>query len=250
MTTMYDGLDPTALARRWGLPRVLVRQQTTSTMDEAHALAARGAVGGTLVLAHVQTAGRGRSGGSWAAVEGASILCTLIERPRQTSALEVLSLRVGLNVAAALDQFSASPVGVKWPNDVIIDGGKVAGILVEARWRDARLEWVAIAIGLNVSAAPAQHSVARALRPGTSRLMVLDAVVAALRNAAGHAGSLTEVEMETWAARDRLAGKQIVSPVAAVVRGVLPTGELRLETPSGEAVLRSGSVTLAEGETL
>ena len=229
---------------------MLVLPQTTSTMDEAHALAARGAAAGTLVLAHVQTAGRGRSGGSWVAVEGASVLCTLIERPRHTSALDVLSLRVGLSVAAALDAFAAAPVGVKWPNDLIIDSGKVAGILVEARWRDSRLEWVAIAIGINVGAAPSQHGTARALRPGVARLMVLDAVVGALRGAAAKEGPLTQSELAAWSARDRLVGKRITAPVAATVRGILPTGELVLDTPTGEAALRSGSVTLAEGETL
>jgi BirA family biotin operon repressor/biotin-[acetyl-CoA-carboxylase] ligase len=250
MTALYDGLDPTALARRWSLPRVLVLQQTTSTMDEAHALAARGAAAGTLVIAHVQTAGRGRSGGAWVAVEGASILCTLIERPRHTSALDVLSLRVGLGVAASLDPFAPSPVGVKWPNDLIVGGGKVAGVLVEARWRDSRLEWVAIAIGINVGAAPSQHGTARALRAGVARLMVLDAVLGALRGAAAREGPLTHAELAAWTARDRLAGKRITAPVEATVRGVLPTGELALETPNGVAALRSGSVTLAEGETL
>lgn len=250
MTALYDGLDPTALARRWSLPRVLVVVQTTSTMDEAHALAARGAVAGTLVLAHMQSAGRGRTGGAWVSVEGSSVLCTLVERPSGANALDVLSLRVGLGVAAALDAFAPSPVGVKWPNDIIIDGGKVAGILVEARWREGKPEWVALAIGINVTAAPPQQPNARALLPGSARLMVLDRVLPALRFAAAQAGPLTAAELSAWAARDRLAGKEITGPIAGRVRGVLPTGELYLDTPNGEAALRSGSITLAQGETL
>jgi BirA family biotin operon repressor/biotin-[acetyl-CoA-carboxylase] ligase len=246
----YDGLDPTALSRRWLLPRVVVLEKTTSTMDEAHSLAARGALGGTLVLAHSQTAGRGRSGGTWIAVEGASILCTMVERPARPGVLDVLSLRIGLGVASALDSYAEAPVGVKWPNDLIIDGGKVAGILVEARWRDTRLEWVAVAIGINVGAPPSDVSFARGLRAGTSRLEVLDVVIPALRGAAIREGPLSATELAAWAARDRLFGKRIVAPIAGKIRGLLPTGELLVDGQTGEVAIRSGSVTLEPGTTL
>src|SRR5262245_1081458 len=101
--TVYDGLDALALTRRLRLPRVVLRNVTTSTMDDAHALAASAAVAGTLVLANAQTAGRGRSGGQWIGVDGESILCTIIERPESADMLSVLSIRVGLAAANALD---------------------------------------------------------------------------------------------------------------------------------------------------
>jgi BirA family biotin operon repressor/biotin-[acetyl-CoA-carboxylase] ligase len=242
----FHGLDALALARRLDLPYVLLLSQTSSTMDEAHALAAQGARAGTLVLAQSQTAGRGRSGGTWIGVDGESILCTIIERPASATALTVLSLRVGLGVAAALDAFADETIGLKWPNDLLIDGGKVAGILIEARWRNTQPDWVAIAIGLNAGSAPPGMPRARGLKHGTSRLSVLSAIVPAMRVAAHRVGPLTDPELAAWKARDRLAGRRVSAPVAGVIGGILPTGELLIETADGPAALRSGSVTLEE----
>jgi BirA family biotin operon repressor/biotin-[acetyl-CoA-carboxylase] ligase len=243
---MYDGLDPGALAARLRLPRVVVLERTTSTMDEAHALAANAAPGGTLVLAHVQTQGRGRSGARWIGVEGKSILCTLIERPSATAVLDVLSLRVGLGIAAALDVFADHPVGVKWPNDLMLEGGKFAGILIEARWRDGLPDWVAIAAGVNVGEPPGDIEGSRGLRAETSRLAVLDAIIPAMREAATKKGPLTAAEVAAWHVRDHLDGRRVRAPVIGVVRGILPTGEVQIETPDGLTAVRSGSITLED----
>ena len=242
----YDGLDEAALAARLGLPRVLILSCTTSTMDEAHAHAASGAPAGTLVLAHEQTQGRGRNGARWIGVAGASVLCTLIERPPVTAALDVLSLRVGLGMAAALDQFSPHPVRVKWPNDLLIDGGKFAGILIETRWREGRTDWVAIAAGIYVGDPPAGVPGAGGLRTAHRRLDVLCAVIPALRAAARRDGPLTAAELAEWEARDHLRGRRVRAPAAGVVRGILPTGEVQIETRDGMLALRSGSIALEE----
>lgn len=242
----YDGLDGTALARRLGVPQVVLLAQTSSTMDEAHARAAQGALPGTMILAESQTAGRGRSGGSWIAVDGDSILCTIIERPATAAALTVLSLRIGLGVAQALDAFADAPVTVKWPNDLFVGDRKVAGILVEARWRDQRPDWVATAIGVNVGAAPSGVPAAGGLRPGTSRLDVLQAIVPPMRDAAQRTGPLSPAELLAWRTRDRLRGRRVSRPVAGEVSGILPTGELVIETAAGPAAVRSGSIILED----
>jgi BirA family transcriptional regulator, biotin operon repressor / biotin---[acetyl-CoA-carboxylase] ligase len=245
VTTLYDGADAATLARRLSLPRVVLLDETTSTMDDAHALGAEGAPSGTLVLAESQTRGRGRSGGSWNAVRGSSILCTLIERV-PASALDVLSLRVGLNVATALDPYAGMMLGLKWPNDIVAGGGKLAGILIETRWRDDVPEWVAIAIGLNVSAAPpgVAHSVS--LTTSANRVDVLAAIVPALRTAAMQSGRLTPSEMDEWQKRDRLAGRRIATPSRGRVLGVLASGELWVETDRGPESVRAGTVTMEE----
>ena len=242
----YDGVEGAALATRLGLPQVVLLDETTSTMDDAHALAAAGAPSGTLVLAQSQTRGRGRSGGSWNAVKGSSILCTLIERVGTASALDVLSLRVGLNVAAALDPYAGSTLGLKWPNDILSDGGKVAGILIETRWRDDVPEWVAIAIGLNVSASPSDVVHAASLTTSASRVDVLAAIVPALRSASLQSGKLTESELAEWRRRDRLAGRRIAAPIRGRVIGVLASGELLVETDRGPESVRTGTVTMEE----
>ena len=61
-------------------------------------------------------------------------------------------MRVGLAAAEALDRFASEPIRLKWPNDLYVDQGKVAGVLVEARWREQAVEWVAIGLGVNVKA--------------------------------------------------------------------------------------------------
>src|SRR5512147_1788521 len=127
-TTQYDGHDGDALARALDAPRVILFDSTASTMDEAHALAASGAPAGTVVLADRQTAGRGRGGNRWASESGQGIWMTVIERPNDPRALDVLSIRLGLRAARALDRYAGSPVRVKWPNDLYVADGKLAGI--------------------------------------------------------------------------------------------------------------------------
>src|SRR5438132_4074488 len=112
-------------------------------MDVAHEIARRGAPAGTIVLADAQTSGRGRGGSSWISEPGQGIWITLIERPADPSSFDVLSLRIGLHAARALDLFASEPVRIKWPNDLYVEGAKLGGVLIEARWRNLELEWVA-----------------------------------------------------------------------------------------------------------
>jgi BirA family biotin operon repressor/biotin-[acetyl-CoA-carboxylase] ligase len=242
----YDGADASELARRLGVPRVELFARVTSTMDVAHALGAAGAGAGTLVLADEQTAGRGRGGRPWHSAPGAGIWLTLLERPTDVAALEVLSVRVGLSAAAALDRFADGPVRLKWPNDLYVGAGKVAGVLIEARWRDDRPDWVAVGFGLNV-AAPAQVPVASGLRQGTSRLPVLAALVRALRAAAAARGALDDAELRSYGERDLARGRVARRPGAGVVLGITAEAELVIAADGGARRFRSGSLEL-EGD--
>ncbi len=123
-----------------------------TTMDVAHALAQEGAPHGTVVAAREQTAARGRRGRTWLAPRG-GLWMSVICRPAEASGMEHLSLRIGLAVAEVLEQLlpAIGRVQVKWPNDLLLDGRKVAGILCEARWEGDRLGWVIGAIGLNLT---------------------------------------------------------------------------------------------------
>jgi BirA family biotin operon repressor/biotin-[acetyl-CoA-carboxylase] ligase len=240
----YDGRDAVALARLLDVPRVVVFDSTASTMDDAHGLAAVDAPSGTVVLANRQTSGRGRNGRRWASDAGQGIWMTMIARPNDADAVAVLSLRIGLRVARALDRHAASPVRLKWPNDLFVGGGKLAGILVEARWRANRIDWVAIGIGVNVRA-PDGVADATALVPGTDRVAVLAELVPAVRAAANARGALTPGELEEFAARDLAVGRACVGPATGRVRGITRTGELLIETPSGLRTFRNGSLTFA-----
>ena len=242
----FDGEGEAELAARLGVPRVVALEEVGSTLDAAHALAAEGAPAGTLVLAERQTAGRGRSGRRWSSPAGSGLWLTTIERPDDREALEVLSLRVGLEAATALDALAPARVTLKWPNDLYVRAGKLAGILVEARWREQRADWVAIGFGLNVVAPPDQPGAA-GLRAGVTRLAALAAVVPALRRAAAARGSLTDAERRAFADRDLAAGRRCTSPLVGVVQGITLDGALLVETAEGPRAARGGSL-IFEGE--
>jgi BirA family biotin operon repressor/biotin-[acetyl-CoA-carboxylase] ligase len=242
-TFAYDGLDADALALRLGVPRVAAFPEVPSTLDVAHALAADGAPAGTLVLADRQSAGRGRGGRSWSSPPGGGIWLTLVERPADASALEVLSLRLGLRAARALEPFAGAPVGVKWPNDVYVAGGKLGGILVEARWRDAAPDWAAVGMGVNV-VAPPDVPAAGGRAPGVVRLAVLDALVPALRSAIAAGGPLRPAEVREFDHRHVAQGRRCVEPGPGTVEGVSADGALLVRNASGVRAFATGSLVL------
>jgi len=135
--------EPEAGRSPLGLPRVHVRA-TSSTNDRARALALAGAPHGTLVTAGAQTAGRGRQGRTWAAPPGRALLLSLLLRSYDP----LLPLRAGLAIA----DLAGDAARVKWPNDVLLDGRKLAGVLVEARPDEG---WAVLGIGVNVAVDPA-----------------------------------------------------------------------------------------------
>ena len=243
--TRYDGVTGSDLTALLGLPHVELRSTVRSTQDIAHTLAAQGAPAGTLVLADEQQAGRGRHGRAWVSEAGAGIWLTLIERPTDSMAIDVLSLRVGLAIARALDAFTTDAVRLKWPNDVYTTRGKVAGILCEARWRDRAAEWVAIGVGINVQA-PEEAPGAAGLAPETRRIDVLRNAVPRLRQAAGLRGHLTAHELAEFATRDLAVGRTCLEPVAGKVVGVDAGGELLIDTGARTVGVRAGSLVLEE----
>ena len=240
----YDGVAASVLAARLGVPGVLSFDQVGSTLDVAHRIAPD-SMSGTLVLAEEQTAGRGRHGRRWTSAPEAGIWLTLIERPTDVRALDVLSLRCGLYAAEALDVMAGARVGVKWPNDLYVGDRKLAGILIETRWRGTAPDWVAIGFGLNVVAPDVPTGIG--LRPGVSRVEVLDVLVPALRRAASASRHLDDDELARWHARDIAAGRPLVSPAEGRAFGISREGELLVADATGALTRhRSGSLTFAE----
>jgi len=249
---VWDGLTAKDLAQQLGLPRVHVLDEVDSTLDVAHKLAQEDAPGGTLVVANHQRAGRGRLGRAWSSPAGAGVWSTLIERPAEAAALDVLSLRVGLEVAERLDAIARAIVHLKWPNDLMVASHqslvtheKLGGVLVEAKWAGKAFGWVAIGVGVNV-AKPADQPAAAGLPAGVRRLDVLAAVVAGVRAAAARGGHLDAGELMRFAARDALAGTRIVQPLAGVAAGIAADGALLVDTPRGTQQCRTGTIRMAE----
>lgn len=240
----YDGYDGSALARLLHLPDVVVFDEVASTLDVAHALAGRGASAGTLVLAEVQTAGRGRMGRSWRSEHGAGVWLTLIERPAADALVSVLSLRIALHLARALDSFADTRIDVKWPNDLYVAGRKLAGILVETRWRAGRLDWLAAGVGINLR--PPSGVDAASLKSGPTRLDVLRAGVPAIRAAIASRGPLVSDEYGDFTRRDIATGRRCREPAEGVVAGIDPSGALLIDTAAGRVAFHGGSLVFRD----
>lgn len=132
---------------RFGRP-LHVFDSIGSTNDQAAELAAHGAPEGTIVVAGEQTAGRGRHGRSWDTPIGAGLAISLILRP-PAAQLRGLGLIGALAVVEALRSYDLQ-AAVKWPNDVLLGGKKVCGVLAEAGWNGEQLEQVVLGIGINL----------------------------------------------------------------------------------------------------
>jgi BirA family transcriptional regulator, biotin operon repressor / biotin---[acetyl-CoA-carboxylase] ligase len=125
--------------RRLGTPRIHYRV-IDSTNERARILASCGVAHGTLVTASEQSAGRGRQGRRWTAPPGRALLCSVVIR----APFRLLPLASGVAVAEVVGPHAA----LKWPNDLLVHGRKVAGILVEARAQEG---WAVVGIGVNVA---------------------------------------------------------------------------------------------------
>ena len=185
---------------RIGHPRLHLRV-TDSTNARACALAQAGAPHGTLVTATEQTAGRGRQGRTWVGPPGQALLFSVVLRPHDL----LLPLRAGLAVA----DVAGAAARVKWPNDVLLDGRKVAGILVEARPQE---HWAVLGAGVNVAVDPG--ALPEGLRASAGTLgrapadlePILHELLAALEARLREPAGATVTALRT---RDALRGRQL-----------------------------------------
>jgi BirA family biotin operon repressor/biotin-[acetyl-CoA-carboxylase] ligase len=138
----------------FSLPEVRFFDSIGSTNDEALAWATEGAADLSLVIADEQIAGRGRAGRKWATPPGAALAFSLILRPAPIEA-ESPSLFTGLGALALVDALKKYELAaqIKWPNDVLLNRKKCAGILVESVWTGEALDAVVLGMGVNVLAA-------------------------------------------------------------------------------------------------
>ncbi|NMA85180.1 MAG: biotin--[acetyl-CoA-carboxylase] ligase [Epulopiscium sp.] len=123
-----------------------------STNQRAKALAAKGAVEGTIVLAEQQERGKGRMGRQWESPKGTGIWLSAILRPLiPPTQVPLITLFAGLSVCKALEVVTGCTPSIKWPNDIILQGKKVCGILTEMNGEMERIHYVVVGIGVNVN---------------------------------------------------------------------------------------------------
>jgi BirA family biotin operon repressor/biotin-[acetyl-CoA-carboxylase] ligase len=223
-----------------GTPRRHFRR-TDSTNARLRDLAGTGAPHGTLVTADEQTAGRGRQGRIWTAPPNRALLLSLLIRQPH----RILPLAAGVAVAETVEAFKQSEAQIKWPNDVLIDGRKVAGILVEGRPQEG---WAILGIGLDVAVQLADFPPELQLTAGTLGLLPdqREAVLAQLlAHLAAGVSANEQTMLEAVRQRDALRGRPVSwTGGRGTAAGIDPQGRLIVETDSGRTALESGEVHL------
>ena len=217
-----------------------------STQPLVHIAAQQGAGDGFVLLTDAQTAGKGRLGRVWQAPSGSSLLLSMLFRPALGAPQGPrLTMCVGLGAAAAVEEVTGLPVQLKWPNDLLLHGKKLAGVLTETQLEGDRIAYAVVGLGLNVNLAlPADHelaptaiSLSQALGQPVSRLALLQALLRHIedhytRLQAGHS------PYAAWAQRMAYYGQtvQVTLPdttLTGTVAGVNPDGALLVQDAAG-----------------
>jgi BirA family transcriptional regulator, biotin operon repressor / biotin---[acetyl-CoA-carboxylase] ligase len=241
--------------------RLVFLKETESTNQVAFRLAEEGAPEGTVVIADAQSAGKGRLGRVWISPPGVNLYCSIVLRPpiSPVAACQLTFLSV-VAVARAIENCTTLAPQIKWPNDILVSGRKVAGLLNEMNAETEKVNFVVLGIGVNLNMKLAQ--LGEGVRhPATSLLE--ESGVEVDRSAFARA-LLTELDRlydrflsegegpvrAEWLERSAIRGRQVRVSCGArefggVVQGVDAFGALLVQTPDGvlETVL-SGDVTL------
>lgn len=256
-TPALDALEIQSLLVACGCPwRVETLGVTDSTNSRCIERGGAGEPGGLAILADSQTAGRGRRGSQWLAPPGSALLFSVLLRPAlPPSEWHRLTLAAAVGLCEAIEESTPLAPAIKWPNDVLVDGSKLCGVLVESQHGGGE-GFVVVGVGMNVSA----RSFPEGLRqPATSLALALGhppergalaaAVLGSLHRATERAASDWPGLLQAFERRDALYGRRIAAalpggPVEGIARGLDPQGALRLEcAPDKEMlVLREASL--------
>ena len=243
------------------LGRTIVHHDVVgSTNDIARQLARQGAPEGTVVVAEAQTAGRGRLGRGWQAAPGTGLLLSVVLRPTLAAQrLAWLPVLAGVAAARAIGRASGLHCGLKWPNDLLLDGRKVAGILVEMHSEADRAHLVVVGIGINVNQTAAELT-GKLARSATSLALAAGRPVGRVALAQALLEELEEgyrlllaggwpIIRERWTAGSATLGRRVRAVVgdrvlSGVATGLDESGALVVETSQGVQRVWAGEVAL------
>ncbi len=228
----------------------------SSTNDVLRTEAARGAPGGTSAIAEVQTAGRGQHGRQWEGRQGQSLLLSVLLRTPVAPAPGTAPIRVGLAAAAAIEAVSDVRVQLKWPNDLVVGGRKLGGVLCEASTTGSS---TCIVAGIGINVGQRERDFSSGVRASATSLWLADRKDVRRSTLAGAilerllprmdsiAALLDPHELESFAARDALSGHmiEIDDTPAGTAAGLTPDGELRVHSDAGIATVHTGRVRIA-----
>ena len=235
---------------------ILYYAVTSSTMDMAKQAIRDGAAEGTIVIADHQTAGRGRLGRKWLSPPDSSILLSIILHPNLEQ-LPRLTMVAALAVARSIEKLTGLEPVIKWPNDVLIDGKKVSGVLIESDVQGDTVNYAIVGIALNVNLDPS--SIPEILETATSLKQVLGREVSrfhVLESLLGEFEKLYQalrrgepIDSE-WRRRLETLGKKVAVRCGDELKegyaeSVDDEGNLLLRCPDGSMVtIAAGDVTL------
>lgn len=230
--------------------RLEIFETLGSTSDACIARAKAGEPEGLAVLARRQTAGRGSRGRAWLAPAGNLNLSVLLRPARPAAQAGMFSLAAGLALCQALQPYLASPLVLKWPNDVLLGGQKLAGILIDAAPSGQKLDWLVIGLGVNIATAPEIPGRATTCLgrhgAGPELVPLAQSVLAALSD---WAVAPPEKIRQAWLASAHPIGTPLTVQGEYPARkgrfaGLSPAGELLLDTEQGSQRISTGDILL------
>jgi len=237
--SILSGLETT-----WAGCEIAYFEETDSTNRQARMLAKDGAKHGTLVIADTQSAGRGRRGRGWISPAGEGVFMSLIVRPNeQPSQVAKMSLTLALAVGRAIEQVTGLDARIKWPNDIVIDGRKVCGLLLEMDATAEKVESIVAGVGINVHQTQFDEEIAHTassldLLAGkrVSRSAIVRAFLAEFERAMALAD---EAMMDAYRARSATIGQtvQVIGlngTYTGTAKGITQSGTLLVELETGE----------------
>jgi BirA family biotin operon repressor/biotin-[acetyl-CoA-carboxylase] ligase len=253
-------LSAVTAGTRTQLGPVEVLLEVDSTNNRLHEQALKGAPSGTVCIAEQQTAGRGRQGRTWVSPFAENLYLSLLWHSRSgAAALGGLSLVAGIAVLNSLQEFGIHQAGLKWPNDILVNGAKLAGILIDVTGESSGPCAVIIGIGLNVCMShPASggidqswvdlHSLTGGVDISRNRLAagVLDKLLPAIELFESRG---MQPFMDEWRQHDIVDGCQIELQLPnEVIKGkgcgIDSAGALLVETSTGRRHFACGEVSI------
>lgn len=255
---VYSGSEISSrLHTKWAGRKLYFFEATGSTNPDAKRFAEEGDPHGTTVVADRQTAGRGRRGRSWESPAGSSIYFTIVLRPEfAPDKASMVTLVMALSVAEAIQEVTGLATGIKWPNDIVVNGKKVVGILTELSMTPEmnEIQFLVAGVGVNVNQDSLEEFPEEIRETATSlkmesghriaRAVLLERILA--RFEADYEAFEQTLDLSGLKERyeahlaGRNAGVRVLDPAGeytGVSRGITETGELIVERDDGERVL-------------
>lgn len=238
--------------------KIFAFETIDSTNNCAKAVAGCGAVEGTVVIAEHQTNGKGRHGRIWQSSPNENLMFSIVLRPKLSpEGLNLLPLYVAVAVSDAIERLTGIALECKWPNDLLINGKKVAGILIEGSFKQNSVDYVVVGVGINVNQLrfPGEiESTATSLRleagKEVDRIPLFREILLSMETMYKDSSTTGfRSVIPRWLSHSRMINRTISvsqqgSVFSGTVKGLSPEGGLVLQTDGAERTVFAGDVTI------